>query len=99
MPQALPSVPVPPLRKALKPGTPAFLTDSSDTSPSLGAVHVAGPKLGRQTIFLAIEQQQRVIAGRFEMPVLSAMLLLAVAGDQSKLFHRPRTRISAIPMD
>jgi hypothetical protein len=36
--------------------------------PALGAVHVAGPQLGRQTITLLLEQQQRVITARLEVP-------------------------------
>jgi len=49
--------------------------------PAVGAVHVAGPQLRRQTVALAIEQQQRVIAGRFEVAVVRAVLLLAVDRD------------------
>ena len=39
-------------------------------------MHIARPQLDRQTITLLIEQQQGVIAGRFEMPVVGALLLL-----------------------
>src|ERR1700730_7501991 len=43
--------------------------------PVLGTVDVAGPELGSQTVTLAIEQQQRVVAGRFEVAVVGAVLL------------------------
>ena len=43
--------------------------------PVLSTVHVAGPQLRRQIITLAIEQQQRVIAGRFKVPVSAGVRL------------------------
>jgi len=46
--------------------------------PPVGAVHVAGPQLGCQTVTLAVEQQQRVIAGGLKVAVVGAVLLLAV---------------------
>jgi hypothetical protein len=41
-------------------------------------VHVAGPQLRCQTVALAVEQQQRVIASGFEVAVVGALLLFAV---------------------
>jgi len=49
-----------------------------DFLPILGAVDVSGPQLRYQAVALAAEQQQRVMAGRFEVPALGALLLLAV---------------------
>jgi hypothetical protein len=49
--------------------------------PVLGTVDVPRPQLHRQTVALSIEQQQRVIAGRLEVAVVGALLLLAVDGD------------------
>jgi hypothetical protein len=46
-------------------------------------VNVAGTKLGRQTIDILVEQLPRVIAGRFKMPVVSALFLLALDRDRS----------------
>ena len=42
----------------------------------LGTVNIAGTELGSQTISVPVEQQQRVVTGRFEMPVVGALLLL-----------------------
>jgi len=42
-------------------------------SPALGAVHVARPQLGCQAVAFCIEQQQGVITGRFEVPVVRAL--------------------------
>ncbi len=50
-------------------------------SPTFGAVHIAWPQLGCQTVALSIEQQQRVIAGGLEVPVVSALLLLSIHRD------------------
>ena len=44
----------------------------------MGAVHVARPQLARQTITLAIEQRQWMITRGLEVPVVGALLLLAV---------------------
>ncbi len=41
-------------------------------------MHVARSQLGRQTVTLAIEQQQRVITHGLEVPVVGAILLFAV---------------------
>src|SRR6266851_3289600 len=46
--------------------------------PVLGTMYVAGPQLRSQTISLPVEQQQRVIAGRLKMPVVSTELLFSV---------------------
>ena len=75
--------------------------------PILGAVHVAGSQLGRQTVTLATEQQQRVIAGRFKVPVVGAILLFAVDRDLGAVHvqHHPARRIHSfrpgdqIPVD
>jgi len=63
--------------------------------PPLGAVRVAGPQLARQTITVPVEQQQWVIAGRLEMPVVGSVLLLAVDRDLSAVHvqHHPLLRI------
>src|SRR5436309_3847237 len=53
--------------------------------PVLATVDVAEPELGRQTVALAIEQQQRVIAGRFEVAVVGAVLLLAVNRNPGRI--------------
>ena len=42
---------------------------------------IARTQLGGQKVSLVIEQQQRVITSRFEVPVVGAFLLLAVDRD------------------
>jgi hypothetical protein len=49
--------------------------------PVLSAVDVARAKLGGQAVALAIEQQQRVIAGGLEVSIVGSVFLLAVDGD------------------
>ena len=46
------------------------------------------PQLGGQTVAIAVEQQQRVIASRFETPVVSARLRLAIDQDLSAIHIR-----------
>ena len=46
--------------------------------PTLGTVHVSGPQLCSQTVAFAAEQQQWVIAGGLEVPVVGALLLLPI---------------------
>ena len=57
----------------------------------LGTVNVPRPQLHCQTVALSIEQQQRVITGRFEMSVVGALLLLTVDGDLGavQIEHHP----------
>ena len=59
--------------------------------PVIGAVHVARSQLGRQTVTLAIEQQQRVITGGLEVPVVGTLLLLAVDRNLGRVHvqHHP----------
>jgi hypothetical protein len=54
--------------------------------PTLGALHVAGPQLGRQTVTFPVEQQQRMIAGGLEVTVVSALLLLTVNADLGGIY-------------
>jgi hypothetical protein len=44
-------------------------------------VRIARPQLGGQTIAFTIEQQQRMITGRREVPVAGTLLLLAMDSD------------------
>src|SRR5450759_575910 len=44
-------------------------------------MHVARTQLRSETVALAVEQQQRVIAGGLEVPVVGAVLLLPVHRD------------------
>src|ERR1017187_7576156 len=44
-------------------------------------MHVARTQLRRQTVALPVEQQQRVIAGRFVVFVVGALFLLAIHRD------------------
>jgi hypothetical protein len=53
--------------------------------PVAGTVDVAGPRLCRQTVALAVEPQQRVIAGGLEVSVVGALLLLAVDRDLGRV--------------
>jgi hypothetical protein len=53
--------------------------------PAIGTVHITGPQLGGQTVALAAEQQERVIAGRLEVTVVRAVLLLAVHRDLGRV--------------
>src|ERR1035441_3707509 len=53
--------------------------------PVVGTVDVAGPQFCRQAVALAVEQQQRVIAGGFEVAVVGAVLLLAVNRDLGRV--------------
>jgi uncharacterized membrane protein YeaQ/YmgE (transglycosylase-associated protein family) len=53
--------------------------------PAVGAMNVSGTQLHSQTVTLAIEQQQRVIAGGLEVAVVGAILLLAVYRDLSRV--------------
>jgi hypothetical protein len=46
--------------------------------PVLGTVYVARSQLRCQTVALAIEQQQRVIAGGLEVPVVGTVLLFSI---------------------
>jgi len=54
---------------------------------------VTGTQLGGQTVTFAIEQQQRVIAGRLEVSIVGALLLLAINPDLGAIHvehHAPR---------
>jgi hypothetical protein len=46
--------------------------------PVIGAVHVAGSQLRGQAVPVIVEQKQRVVADRLEMPVIGAAFLLSV---------------------
>ena len=46
--------------------------------PSLRAVDVPRPQFGRQAVAFTVEQHQRVIAGRLEVPIVGALLLMAL---------------------
>jgi hypothetical protein len=46
--------------------------------PILGAMHVARSQLRTQTVSLPVEQQQRVIAGRFKMAVVGTVFLFSI---------------------
>jgi hypothetical protein len=65
-------------------------------------VHVARPQLGRKTISLLVEQQQRMKTGGLEVPVVSALLLLAVDGTSvesiSRIVRYPESVASALPI-
>ena len=65
--------------------------------PGVGAMHVAGPKLRRQAVALAVEQQQRMITGGLEVIVVGALLLLAVDRDLGGIHiqNHPSGRIDA----
>jgi hypothetical protein len=54
----------------------AVRSPAADLFPALGAVHVAGTQLRCQAVTLAVEQQQGVIAGRFEVPVTAGAIFL-----------------------
>jgi hypothetical protein len=44
-------------------------------------MHVARSQLCRQTVTFSVEQQQRVIAGRFKVPVVGTVLLFSIDRD------------------
>ena len=46
--------------------------------PILGAIYVARSQLRTQTVSLPVEQQQRVIAGRFKMAVVGTVFLFSI---------------------
>ena len=56
---------------------------------------VAGPQLCRQTIALAVEQQQRVVTSRLEVAVVGALLLLAVHRNLGRV-HVPHDPLRGI---
>src|SRR5262249_22077504 len=49
-----------------------------DLVPSLGAVDVARPEFGREASATRVEDEERVITDRLEVPVISGLLLRAV---------------------
>jgi hypothetical protein len=46
--------------------------------PAIGTMNIAGPQLGRQTVAVSVEEQQRMVAGRLEMLVVGALFLRTV---------------------
>ena len=49
--------------------------------PVVGAVDIAGPQFGGQTVAFAAEQQQRMIAGGLEVAVVCTVFLAAINRD------------------
>ena len=51
-----------------------------DLVPSVGTVHVARAELGGEAVALLVEDEQRMIADGFEVPIVGRLLLRAVDG-------------------
>ncbi len=45
---------------------------------AIGTMNFAGAQLGRQIVAVSVEEQQRMVAGRLEMPVVGALFLCTV---------------------
>ena len=56
----------------------AFNLGQQQFFPAVSAVDVAGPQFGRDAVAFTVEQQQRMITSGLEVPVVGALLLLAI---------------------
>jgi len=67
---------VSPKRNFLPPSLLAFDLRQQEFFPTVSTGCIAGPQLRSKTVASAVEQQQRVIAGGFKVPIVGALLLL-----------------------